>query len=362
MDEKQPLADLTADPRVGPSFAPFADPVDRRAHWLAKRRSLITATDAAKVLGFSPWGAPIDVYLDKIGEAPEFRETAATRRGKRRERLVLEAYADDEGRELAYADPFAVLTNPTFAHLGATLDAQRVDDGRSVEAKTCRWPGAEWGPHDTDVMPTYYATQLYVQMIVTGTDVADLPVEFYGEEYRRYRLHRDPVTSEKIVEMLGTFWAEHVARRVAPPIDGSAGYASYLQRMFAKHTEAVVKSSAEIDRVATSLAFVRGQIDKLETQKAEAENVIKGVIGAAEAKKILGPNWSATWTKSKDGVKIDWEAVAYDLAEQHAAVMVERGGNPLIVTPAKFVTEAIPAHSTPRPGVRSFRFTSEESV
>lgn len=330
----------------------------RRESWLARRRTLITATDAAKVLGFSPWGAPVDVFLQKRGEAPDQEETAAMRRGKRRERLVLEAYADDEQAELAFADPFHVLTNPAFPHLGATLDAQRLDDARSVEAKTCRWPGPEWGPHDSDVMPMHYATQLYVQMIVTATDVADLPVEFYGEEYRRYRLHRDPVTSEKIVEMLGEFWANHIATGKVPPIDGSRGYQAYLQRQFAKHTEAVVLSNAAVDRVATTLAFVRGQIAKLNLQKAEAENTIKAAI--ADAKKIEGPNWQASWSKTKDGVKVDWEAIAYDVAGEVA--LSRAAHDQQSVTPDGVIRERLDKFSKPKPGTRRFLFKSEEDT
>lgn len=330
----------------------------RRDGWLAKRRTLITATDAAKVLGFSPWGAQIDVWLDKRGEAPEREENAAMRRGKRRERLVLEAYADDEQTEIAFADPFHVLTNPRVPHLGATLDAHRLDDGRSVEAKTARWPGVEWGPHDTDIMPMHYATQLYVQMIVTATEVADLPVEFYGEEYRRYRLHRDPVTSEKIVDMLGEFWADYIATGKVPPIDGSKGYAAFLQRRFAKHTEAVVHSNAAVDRVATTLALVRGQIAALTAQKIEAENTIKAAI--ADAKKIEGPNWQASWSKAKDGVKIDWEAVAYDVAGELALSRAAHAQQQ--ITPDGVVRERVEKFSTPKPGVRRFLFKSEEDT
>lgn len=330
----------------------------RREGWLAKRRTLITATDAAKVLGFSPWGSPIDVFLAKRGELPEQEETAAMRRGKRRERLVLEAYADDEQAELAFADPFHVLTNPRVPHLGATLDAQRLDDGRSVEAKTARWPGAEWGPHDTDILPMHYATQLYVQMIVTATDVADLPVEFYGEEYRRYRLHRDPVTSETIIEMLGEFYANHIQGGKVPPIDGSKSYAAYLQRRFAKHTEAVVQSNAAVDRVATTLAHIRGQLAALNLQKVEAENTIKAAI--ADAKKIEGPNWHASWNATKDGVKVDWEAIAYDVAGELA--LSRAAHDQQSVTPDGVIRERLDKFSKPKPGTRRFLFTSEEDT
>ncbi len=43
--------------------------------WLQKRRTGIGGSDAAIACGLHPYVAPIELYLDKIGEAPFERKT-----------------------------------------------------------------------------------------------------------------------------------------------------------------------------------------------------------------------------------------------------------------------------------------------
>ena len=48
-----------------------------REDWLQERRRGIGGSEAAAILGLSPWATPLDVYLDKIGEGEEVEETEA---------------------------------------------------------------------------------------------------------------------------------------------------------------------------------------------------------------------------------------------------------------------------------------------
>ena len=161
----------------------------RKAAWLAERRTCITATDVAKILGFSKFGGPIDVYLDKIGELPELDQSAAPLAwGRRMEPIILQAY-HEECAPLLIEPPYTLRRSVVEPLIGATLDACRVRplerfdsiftnsndlDGRPGDAKNVRHQTAEWGDDGTDRIPLYYATQLVVQMFVVAAARADL--------------------------------------------------------------------------------------------------------------------------------------------------------------------------------------------
>ena len=40
-----------------------------RTEWLLERKKGIGGSDAAKILGLSPWGTALDVWADKVGES-----------------------------------------------------------------------------------------------------------------------------------------------------------------------------------------------------------------------------------------------------------------------------------------------------
>ncbi|MDP3766551.1 MAG: YqaJ viral recombinase family protein, partial [Dehalococcoidia bacterium] len=71
------------------------------AAWLAARRAGIGGTDAAAILGLSPFRTPLDVYLDKTGAAQDERtETQPMRWGKALEPVIAEAVEERIGRHV----------------------------------------------------------------------------------------------------------------------------------------------------------------------------------------------------------------------------------------------------------------------
>lgn len=364
---------------------------ERRSSWLSDRREIITATDAAKILGKSPWGTAIDVYAEKVGIGEEKPATKDQLRGKRRERLVLDTYADEEGISLLYGDPFKVLRHPSLP-IGCTLDATRADDGRPVEAKTARWKDSiirlgngqfvnGWGQHGTDEIPVFYATQMAIQVAVVNADraasglplieSADLPAEFTGQDYECFRLHRDAQTEADLLELLLDFKRRYIDKRIPPPVDGSEGYANFLKAAWPRHTERVVvlademaaaeaiedaterearkEAVLEIIGAARMLDELRKDIKVKEFQKSGEESTIKRFM--ADAGLIEGHGWQATWRTNKAGSKTDWESVAQEVV----ATWVEHHGE-LEADFAKLVAK----HTKPTKPAKPFVFTTED--
>jgi len=286
------------------------DDAERRERWLADRRTAITATDAAKVLGLSKWGSAIDVFLDKRGESVARPASAPMEWGNRLQQPILIAYADAVGQGIQFADPYAFLRSAETATIGASLDAIRVDDGRPVDAKNTRYLSAEWGESGTDRMPIYYATQLYIQMYVTGATRADLAVLFSGQELRIYTIERDEDVVAGIVDRCATFWRNHIETGIAPDpttwaeLDASSStYGAYLATKFRQATDVIIPATADLEAAAAELRRVKARIAEAETDAARLENILKTAIG--DAKGIAGAGFRALWTQAKDSVTID---------------------------------------------------------
>lgn len=283
---------------------------EREQNWLRDRRGLITGTDGAKIMRVSRWGGPGDVFADKMGIGEPKPVTKAQKRGWRRERLVLDHYADEENIGLHYQDHYTVVRHPSLP-IGCTLDARRIDDGRPVDAKTVRYRDDDWGEHGTDEMPLDKAIQLVIQMACLNAPVADLPVEFTGEDYVCYRLHRDMERENRILDVMMDFKTKYLDRREPPPPDGTEGYSNMLRDMFPKHVDRVVVASPEVNTAAALLGSVKTEIALLELTKQEHEQVIKLFMGDAAG--ITGEGWKATWKTNKDGISFDHMSVIGEL-------------------------------------------------
>lgn len=320
---------------------------DAHAIWLEDRRKVISGTDVAKILRVSPFGAPIDVYLDKIGEAKPFEPTEQMEAGKRFEHSILEWYGDRCEVPVRRADSHGLVRSPVYERIGATLDGYRCDQKPEppVEVKNIGWPGPEWGQPDTDEVPIYYAMQGIMQMHVTDAPFVDFAACFTGNRLGIYRMHRDHAVEQEIIERSLEFWDKHIATRTPPPIDGSPSYSDYLGQKFKKATEEIfAASSAEHDH-ALALIDLNAQIEALELERDRRKNVLKDVIG--ERRTCVGSDWKATWYNVKGKRSVNYAGALEVLCKKFDVNDKEKA-------------ELIAAHEAFGEGYRAFKFTHKE--
>ena len=335
-----------------------------RTKWLEDRRTAITATDAAKILGVSKYGGRMSVWLDKTGKAPlEGADSSALRFGRRFERPILEEYADREQVQIAFADSFSMIRSKVIPRVGATLDAYRNDDLSPVDAKNVGYEGAEWGPDGSDVFPAYYAVQIMLQMFVMqgaadlsgpiGPTRAHLAVLFNRYKFHVYNLPYDPETALGIAQRCEDFWNTYVKTDTPPPVDGSEEYSGWLKNTLKQSTDDVVKASPELHETAVHLKVTREQLKMLQEVESTAENTIKQAIGAVRA--LQGPNWKATWSAVAGKKTTDWQSVARGLAN---AMPQPHPSSPSGVD---MLAGLVAQHTAEGAGYRRFTFNFKES-
>lgn len=310
-----------------------------KAAWLEKRKHYITGTDAAKLLGLSPFGSIFDVWLDKTGQAPEFAQSAAMRAGTAFESAILKMYAEDTDAKLEHVDGYNLVTCDKYPRLGASLDGWNHTLGCPVDAKNIRWKDEKWGDAWTSDFPDYYKTQLQVQMMVTGANFAHLAVMFSGQDFNVYTMEYDSDLAQQILEASDAFWP-YVENSEMPEVSGSDTASDYIKDKYAVGTPDLEKEADESLQkyVADYKAASAAEKDAKE-KKDEAGNRIKVFMGDA----TVVPGF-CTWKNAKDSQKTDWQAVA-EAAMANMPVLERE--------------ELVKKFTTTKPGNRTLRITAK---
>jgi predicted phage-related endonuclease len=220
--------------------APEKLPVDRS--------TFLGGSDAAAVLGVSPWATPLDVFLEKTGQRPEREPDPAReklfRRGKRLEPVVVDMLIEEYGVKVTkrstpknpnrYTDPehpfLAVeidyewevtpqivdLVSEKHPEISAVL-RRLVGTTQNGEVKTVHpFAAAKFGEAETDEVPIEYTAQAMDGLMVTGREVTMFAVMVGADNLNVYWIVRDEGTIKEMRAQLVDFWTNNVQTGVPP--------------------------------------------------------------------------------------------------------------------------------------------------
>ena len=280
-----------------------------RESWLRERRRGIGGSDIGAILGLSRWRSPLDVYLDKIGEAEEQESSDAMYWGVVLESVVADEYARRTGSKVRKIN--AILAREDEPWRRASVDRIVIGCRKILECKTA---GAhmtqEWGPDGSDEIPDVYRAQVAWYQHVLDYDTADLAVLIGGRDYRIYHLQRDRELERLIVDAADRFWLEHVRKKITPdPICDRD-----LSTLYAVDNGQALDVTSDGDAIAAvqRLADVIEKIRRLEVHKkairAEiAEKIREYSVMTVGGEPIL------TYKAPAPSARVDYRAVVDDL-------------------------------------------------
>lgn len=292
--------------------------------WLADRRSGIGGSDIGAILGLSPYRSAVDVYLDKIGHAPEVSANEAMFWGIVLEDVVAKHYQDATGRKVQRINE--ILRHPTQPFAIANIDRAIVAPGSRarfdgnkllgadgiLECKTASaYKTGEWGTcDDDDAIPTHYAAQAMWYLGITGLDWCDVPVLIGGQKYLIKRVERDDETIRSMLERAEAFWFRHVVARVAPePKDGSDALT-----LFPRDSGRTIEANPKVLELLAKAATLKAQIAALELDlNGDRKKNVAGVAGEIKALMVdatsinIGDEVLATW-KAQTAMRLDTTA------------------------------------------------------
>lgn len=276
--------------------APHKLPVDRS--------KFLGGSDAAAILGISPWRSPLQVWLDKTQPAmPEITDPsrlAVLNRGKRMEPYVLDLLQEETGlivvrRNERYIDP-------EFGFMACEIDGES-DAGENIEIKTVSpFKAKEWGEEQTDAIPVHYTAQAMHGLMVTGRDVCVFGVLIGGDDFRIYRVERDEETIAAMREKEVRFWRENIEAMVPPP---PATHAD-IEALFSRDTGGVVAADNDIARAVFELRALKTEAKENEARTTAVMLAIKKAMGEA-AMLTVDDKKAATW-KTQSARRFDQKA------------------------------------------------------
>jgi predicted phage-related endonuclease len=263
-----------------------------RAAWLGARRC--GSSTVAKILGISPYGGPVDAYLEATEPAParvaRWR-TEVLERGREWEPVVLHLYQAQTGRAVLRPKPNAVWFGPED-WATATPDAfadelvlDQVERG-GVEAKTDIRGEYLWGPPQVierwepgceEIVRPDYALQASWQAWVCDLPWVDLAVLLPRYELRVYRIMRDLELEAELVETVGRWWRDHVEARVMPDPGSSQAWRRWFARQ--DHGDDVHVASLEVEALAHEHKRLSEEIKRLTEQRDRIGNVLLAAVG-----------------------------------------------------------------------------------
>lgn len=328
--------------------------------WLAVRRQGIGASEVAAVLGMGKYQSPLDVWLEKRGQAGDRTDSPQAEIGRFAEPMIARIY---EAKNSLWLTEVPSVRHPVLPFLFASADRmayrEPVEDGGYITPDLWQYPveiknrggmPQGWGEDGTDQVPDEIAIQVHVQLECYDLPYGDVAVLLGGNDFRTYRLHRDATISGPIVEAVEAWWTRFVVGGEQPPLEGP-GVAEYLAKKWKQKNRDILKFEAShpVCDTLRDLGAVKALLKQHEQEKQNIEAALKEMIG--EAGGIETPVGKVTWNKNKDSEKVDWEAVARELAFNVAVLRdVNTGADEVLA-------QVTPAHTTVKEGPRVLRVT-----
>ena len=309
------------------------------------RTLFIGGSDAAAILGVSPWKSEFALYQEKTGEYQEEITPTKQRifnRGKRWEPIVIEMLVDeleDRGHDVQIITRNERYVDPEHGFLAAEIDLELMLDGEHVngEMKTVHpFAAKDWGEQDTDEIPIYYTAQVAHGQMVTGRNKTIVAALIGADDLRVHEVNRD----DELIEIIRTkefqFW-ERVQHRI-PPQPTTAEDINRLYRIDAgtimEADEQLIELIAQASNTKANLKAAETRLDVLITQ-------IKARMGEAALLMHNGQK-IVSWKNNKQSVKTDYQAAFYALATEMSGLGKEA------------LSEFVKRFTTTKPSARPF--------
>ena len=256
--------------------------LDPRAAWLARRRELVTASDAASILGAGR-RSPFAVWAEKVGEI-ETEDNVDMARGQRFEGVIADEYALQTGRPVfTPADEHEITIHPDLPWLGATLDRRTLDPTMPaargegpLQIKMAIGSARDW----KDEPPLGYLVQVQIESACSRSLWGALAALVGPGPLKVVDLERDDAFLRVAIPRLEEFHWRVVNRR-PPEADGSASTTAALKALYGAEDGGTV----ELD--AAALADVEAWeahdiLVQAEAEQAEAaRNRLRARLGGA---------------------------------------------------------------------------------
>jgi putative phage-type endonuclease len=293
------------------------------------RSTFLGGSDAAAVLGVSPYWTPVELWMEKTGQRKEVISKEQQRRfdrGHKLEPFIREMVIQkltDEGHAVELLAINQRYTDPEHPFLACEIDFELMLDGEHINCDAKSVTGfarKKWGEVDTEDVPIEYAAQFMHGLMVTGRRTCLVAALRSFDDVDIYWTRRDDETIAAMRPKLVSFWVDHVLPKVAP----DPMVFTDITALFSSDNGVAVEATQGIADKVSQFREVKARIKDLKTVEAALQFEIAEFI-SPHARLTHGGVDIATW-KGQGLRKLDEKA----LKEAHPEIVTQYTRNSTI--------------------------------
>lgn len=266
--------------------------------WMYYRNTGITGSRIAAIMGESPYGTPLSVYLEMMGQSQPIEQTEAMYFGTVLEDFIAWEYTNREG--LQTREIKAILQHPVYEIFLANIDREIIAEENGIlEIKNVgEYKLMEW---KNDV-PRYYYLQGQWYLGVTGLNYVHFAAFIGGNKMIIHKYARDEALIAEMQEKATDFWYCHIEPQIPP--NAIEGDSTTLKGLYPQHEDGkVVELGEEESSLAGDLWTAKVAVKQAEDMYEIARVKIEERMGDAE---VLSYNGIpvATWKTNIKGTRV----------------------------------------------------------
>lgn len=240
---------------------------------MGDRSRYLGGSDAAAVMGLSPWTTPLELWEQKTKRTekpqPDPVRQRVLDRGKKLEAVILEMMLDrlrEEGHEVELLATNKRYVHPDYPFLACEIDFELMLDGEHINGDCKSVSGfarKKWGEESTEDVPIEYAAQFMHGLAVTGRSKCLVAALRGLDDVAIYWTLRDEETIAAMVPKMVEFWTEHVEKDVPPdPINFSD-----IKHLFPLDNGQEIEADEPTAQAVEELAGIKRRIKDLKEEE-----------------------------------------------------------------------------------------------
>jgi putative phage-type endonuclease len=278
-----------------------------------QRINYLGSSDAAGVVGASPYNSPLKVWAIKTGQLEEedISQKLKVKVGTKIEAVIAELYEEQTGKKVRRVNE--TIYHPQYSFLAANIDRRIVGENTILEIKsTGSFMKAKW---EDDQIPGDTMIQVYHQLMVTGMAKAEICALIgNGDDLIIKIIERDEKILKQLEEREVDFWKNYVQKNVMPKLITKTDDET-LNRLFPQAQPGKeILLPAEADKIIENLKAFKEDKRNLEGLIDQSENELKAMIKENEIG--LTPINQVLW-KNSQRRGLDGDSLKKDLPDIH---------------------------------------------
>lgn len=190
---------------------------------IEERLDYITGSDAAVILGLSPYTSPVELwqYKTRMAVPKDISDNPSIKAGKKLEPVIREWFAEETGKSVVQAPDLII--HKSYNWMAGNIDGKIEGESAIFEAKTASIRMShEWGPVGDNTIPDYYYCQVAHYVAICDVERAYIAVLIGGNDFRHHYVYERNLQFEDALIEKEKYFFEHYIKGEKCPEPKSA--------------------------------------------------------------------------------------------------------------------------------------------